>query len=97
MIELYKESRRSMLSDTDPEAAEVQLECLRRMTPQQRFSLFCALQNATWAHAKRGIARANPGATQRELDLIFIRVHYGDELADAVQADLEARDQCEIH
>ena len=81
-----------MLSDTDPEAAEVQWEILSRMTSSQRSSLLGALVTTAVNHSKRAIARANPGATQRELDLIFISTHYGDELAQEVKAYLEARD-----
>lgn len=83
-----------MLSDTDPEAAEVQWELLRKMTSSQRSSLMTALTATAFGHAKRAIARANPGATQREVDLIFISNHYGETLAQEVKAYLEARDAC---
>lgn len=83
-----------MLSDTDPEAAEVQWELLRRMTPAQRSSLMATMTTTAFGHAKRAIAQANPGATQREIDHIFISVHYGDKLANEVKAYLEARDAC---
>lgn len=83
-----------MLSDTDPEAAEVQWEIMRRMTDSQRFSLMGTLTTTVIGHAKRAIAQANPGASQREIDLIFIRTHYGQELASEVQAYLESRDAC---
>ena len=83
-----------MLSDTDPEAAEVQWEILRNMTSSQRSSLMCAMTTAAFAHSKRAIARANPGATPREIDYIFISTHHGVALANAVQAYLEDRDAC---
>ncbi len=83
-----------MLSDTDPEAAEVQWELLRKMTTSQRSSLLGALTTAAVGHSKRAIARANPDATQREIDLVFIRIQYGDELARNVKAYLEDRDAC---
>ncbi len=84
----------AILSDTDPEVAEVQRELLRKMTSSQRSSLMTALTAAAFGHAKRAIARANPGATQREIDLIFIGAHYGEALAQEVKAYLEDRDAC---
>lgn len=81
-----------MLSDTDPDAAEVQWEILRRMTSSQRSSLMAAMTTTAFNHSKRAIARSNPGATQREINHIFISVHYGEDLARQVTAYLQARD-----
>ena len=83
-----------MISDTDPEAAEVQWAIMRRMSESQRSNIMLTLTTTAFGHAKRAIARANPGASQREIDLIFIRCHHGPALADAVKAYLEGRDAC---
>ena len=40
-------------------------------------------------HARRAIERANPKASARERDLIFLETHYGPELAAAVRDYLE--------
>jgi len=39
--------------------------------------------------AREGIRQANPGASEKELKLIFIEVNYGKELANRVQAYLD--------
>jgi hypothetical protein len=74
-----------MLSDTSPEAEKVQIELLRRATTSQRLGL--ALSLTSWAieASKRAIARANPSFSAREVNLKFIEVHYGRELAENVR------------
>ena len=39
--------------------------------------------------SKRAIYRANPGESKSELDLIFVRLHYGDDLADKLKLFLQ--------
>lgn len=78
--------------DDDYDVTDVPLDVLRNMTMTQRFSLTVELTEAYIARKKQAIATANPGATQRELNDIFIRTYYGEELADEVKAFLEARD-----
>lgn len=82
-----------MFSDTNPEAAEVEWETLRKMTLSQRSLLLGAMTTTDYFYqAKRAIARSNPGASQREINHIFIGFHYGESLANEVKASLEARD-----
>ena len=82
-----------MLSDTSPEAEKVQIELLRQATNAQRIRLALSMTDLAIGLAKRAIARANPGLSRRELDLIYLEVHYGRELADRVRDYLKDRAQ----
>jgi hypothetical protein len=80
-----------MASDTSCDLADFQIELLRRATVAERLALVVSLTRTTIGLSRRAIARANPRATQRELDLIFVDLHYGSDLADRVRAHREAR------
>ena len=77
--------------DTHPKAEEVQLQLLRQATPAKRFGIMCSLSQTMAALSRRAIRRANPDYSQRELDLAFISIHYGEELAERVRIYLEER------
>lgn len=81
-----------MISDTSPEAAAVQIELLRRATISERFERVCSLTQLALFHARRAIERANPEASAREREIIFLKTHYGPEMAAAVRDYLEQRD-----
>ena len=81
-----------MISDTSPEAAAVQIELLRKATVGERLALMLSMTRTAISLSRRAIARANPLASQRELDLLFVEVHYGPELAARVREYLEGRD-----
>jgi len=64
---------------------------LRQMSTAQRISL---LRTATSIHVrivKQVIRRAYPEASQQELDILFIKHAYGEELAARVEAYLQRR------
>jgi hypothetical protein len=82
-----------MFSDTSPEAEKVQIELLRQATNAQRLAMALSLTDLAIRLARRAIARANPGLSQQELDLIYLDVHYGRELADRVRDYLKDRAQ----
>jgi len=82
-----------MPSDTSPEAERVQTELLRQATNAQRIGLALSMTDLAIRLAKRAIARANSGRSQQELDLIYLEVHYGRELADRVRNYLKDRAQ----
>lgn len=84
---------RPMLSDTSPEVAEMQLELLRKMAPEQRLGMALKLSSDVIWRAKQAIARTQPELTPREVDYRFVELHYGPELADA----LRQRDAERVH
>ena len=79
------------LSDTDPEAARVQLELLRRASPAKRLSLALSLSRTVLGLSRRGLARRMPHASEEEVGLQFVELHYGRELAQAVRETLARR------
>jgi len=80
-----------MLSDTSPEAEKVQIELLRNATNSQRLAMALSMTDLAIRLARRAIARANPGLSQRELDLKFVEIHYGNDLAERVREYLRGR------
>jgi len=79
------------ISDTDPEAARVQLELIRRASPGRRLSLALSLSRTVLGLSRRGLARRMPGAGEAEVGLRFVELHYGGELAEAVRDHLARR------
>ena len=79
------------LTDTDPEAERVQLELLRRATPERRLRLALSLTRSVLALSRNGLARKMPGASDEEIGLRFVELHYGPGLADELRGHLLAR------
>jgi len=71
-------------ADTTPEAEEVQIRLLRQVSPTRRFELVRSLSATTRQLAWDGIRRANPISSEAEIDLLFVRYHYGPALAEAL-------------
>jgi len=71
------------LGDT-PDADQIQIEALRRLTPIQRFHKACALSSEIRRMAFNAIRRRHPGLDGDELGLRFIELAYGQKLADEI-------------
>ncbi len=67
--------------DTNPEVERFQISLLRKASVVKRFALMQSLTSTTIQLSKRAIARSNPGLSKRELDLLFVKYHYGEKLA----------------
>jgi hypothetical protein len=79
------------LSDTDPEAARVQIALLRAAGPARRLQIALSLSETTMMLAREGIRQAlGPGATDEQVALRFVELHYGRELAGGVRQRLES-------
>jgi hypothetical protein len=74
--------------DTDPEARRLHMELLRRASPERRLRLALSLSRSVLTLSREGIARRRPGASPEEIGLEFVRLHYGQDLADEVEAHL---------
>jgi hypothetical protein len=79
------------ISDTHPSAAQVQLALLRRATIARRFQLARALSEWTIQLSRRGIREMMPAASELELGLRFVELHYGADLAARLSAYLARR------
>jgi hypothetical protein len=79
-------------SDTPNDVARAQLQLLRKKSPRERAALAVRLSSAVIRASKRAIARAHPELTAREVGHLFVELHYGKALADAVRQYERTRD-----
>jgi hypothetical protein len=80
-----------MPTDTHTNAQRLQIELLRKLSVAERFLKVRQLTAWTVGLSKRAIARANPDLTVAEVNLKFIELHYGPELAQRVREYLNDR------
>jgi hypothetical protein len=68
-----------------------QIRLLREAGTARRFALMRSL-SATVIHlARKAIRDANPDLSERERQLLFVRVHYGEDLAERLRTFLDLR------
>ena len=79
-------------TDTSDEAAAIQLEGLRRMSPTERIDSMCKLSASLRRMAMRAIHRRFPGIDESAARLKFIELTYGNELGAAVREHLRQRE-----
>jgi hypothetical protein len=79
-------------ADTGLDAERVQVALLRAAPVARRLHLALALSATIIGAARRALARAQPHASARELDLRFVELHYGADAVAGLRADLERRD-----
>jgi hypothetical protein len=79
-------------ADTDADAERVQVELLRRAPIARRLRLACSMTTTVVGAARRALARVQPQAPRRDLDLRFVELHYGADVAAGLRDDLERRD-----
>lgn len=76
-------------SDTDPEAARVQLALLRAAGPGRRARMALELSALVIQLARRGLRATLPaGASDQDAALRFVELYYGAELAEGVRRRL---------
>ena len=71
--------------DTSAEADRVQFELLRRATPARRATLARSLSTTTMQLTRRALRKQRPEATEPEIDLAFVELCYGRELAERLR------------
>jgi len=79
----------SKLSDTSPKAEQIQIALLRKLTPTQRLAKTFSLSHDVIQLSKRAIRRQNPGLSEPELKVLYLRNFYGPELAQQFQEYLK--------
>jgi hypothetical protein len=84
-------------ADTTADAERVQVALLQATSVPRRLHLALSLTATVIGAARRALGRTHPDLSARELDLLFVSVHYGSDLADAVRTDLERRDRTGTH
>ena len=84
------------LSDTNSKITDIQFELIKKASPQKRFYLTCSLTQTVRELSRRAIKKANPGLNKRELDLLFVKYHYGIDLYYKLKKYLEEREKSSI-
>jgi hypothetical protein len=70
----------SIPADTTPEAAWVQIEVFRRMSPRKRLRMVLQLSDSLRAIAAAGVRSRHPEFSAEQVKLAVIRMSLGDEL-----------------
>jgi hypothetical protein len=66
-----------MSFDTSPEAAAIQAEIFRRMTPAQRLRLALEMSESIRNIALAGLRSRRPELNEKELSIELMRIMYG--------------------
>ena len=81
------------LSDTSPEIESVQIALLRKAGVTQMVMRMQSLSQTMSNLSRRAIVRSHPEFNQQEVDLFFVRLHYGDKLAEHLKTYLDKQKQ----
>jgi hypothetical protein len=82
---------RTQSSDTDPIVEQMQIAGLRRLSPWQRFELANRLTRSAFALSWHNFRRRHADLDDAAASLLWVRLLYGDDLADRVGAYLARR------
>lgn len=74
------------LLDTHPSALQQQVELMRDADPAQRFAAVRSLSATVASLSRRALRRSTPDASEKEIDLAFVALHYGDAIAARMRA-----------
>ena len=77
------------ISDTTPEARQVQFELYRKMSPARKIELIFDAYHTGRLLAMAGIRLLNPTATEKQLWHIWAKKHLGEELYNKVYGTKE--------
>jgi hypothetical protein len=76
-----------MLSDTHPSIQRLQIELAQRMTAAEKVAQVRRMTDFVVRLSRRAIARANPELSQQEVDLLWVELSYGRELAAGLREE----------
>jgi hypothetical protein len=79
-------------TDTHPEAERVLISLLRNISENEKFNRTLSFSSSIIDLSKRAISRANPHLSKNEKNILFVRYHYGNELADKLRKYLKNRE-----
>lgn len=78
-------------ADTSNKAEAVLIDLIRKKTSAQKIEQVRSLSRTVIQMSRRAIARAKNTNDKAEIDLAFIELHYGAELAERVRLYLQKR------
>lgn len=73
------------LDDTNPGIKEIQISLIRKAGVAERTTRMRSLSQTVVNLSRRAISRTHPGYNQQEVDLIFVSLHYGDDIANRLE------------
>jgi hypothetical protein len=76
---------KTQINDTNKNTEKVLIALLQKAKPARKFAQIRSLSHTTLLLSRRAIARKNPDLNENQLSVLFIRYHYGKELADRFQ------------
>ncbi|NQU66111.1 MAG: hypothetical protein HQ517_17775 [SAR324 cluster bacterium] len=77
--------------DTPPEVEKRLIALIKKASISKRLARTRSLSQSVIKLSRRAILRANPDFNQRDVNLAFLKYHYGDELSDSVREYLDKR------
>lgn len=77
--------------DTHTKAEQFQVSLLREKSTASKFAQIRSLSKSTIQLSKRAIFRANKGISEQQLNLLFINLHYGQDLANRIKIYLNKK------
>jgi len=72
-------------TDTNPEVERVLISLLRKLNSTQKFEQVQSFSSSILKLSKRAISRANPDISEQEKNILFVKYHYGAELANKLR------------
>ena len=79
---------KAILSDTDQKVEKVLINIIKQKSIPEKLKQMENLTSLVMRLSKRAIARNNIGKNKLELDLLFVKLHYGEELSNNVRKHL---------
>ena len=78
--------------DTPSSIVRVQIDLLRRAGPAKRAAIALAMTTAAIRISRRAIQRNHPDWSEQQVNLFWVELNYGPDLADRVRTYLDRRE-----
>ena len=77
--------------DTNVKSEQMLISLLREKSAAKKFAMIRSLSQSTIQLSKRALARANEGIEDDQLNVLFIDLHYGKELAHKFKRHIDEK------
>lgn len=71
--------------DTSAAAEKVWIDLMRQASFARKFALVRSFSHTVMQLSWRALARANPKLPHRKIDILFVKLHYGPDLAERLE------------
>ena len=76
---------KTLPSDTQPKSEKILISLLRDANAAEKFAQIRSLSQTVMQLSRRAITRANRDLYEEQINLRFLSLHYGTELAERVE------------